>query len=139
VPRGPLTALLVAVVAAGTPAAAAAAPVYHSYRLLPVDASGVRGLATLTRSPSTGALWVAVVVRGAEPGAVLAARIGRGPCARPRAVRWSLREMNVNDAGAGHGYTRIRRVRAFGARGPVGLHLAVLADDGARLSCATIG
>ncbi len=131
-------AALCAVAAAG-PEAAEAKPVYYSYRLAPVQSSGVRGLTTMTRSPSTGALWVSVAVRGARPGSILLARIARGRCARPGPVRWRLREMNVNEAGAGHGYTRIRRVAAFGPKGPTGLHLAVLDRSGRRVSCATIG
>ena len=133
------TALAVIAAACATAATAEAKPVYYTYRLAPVDASGVRGLATLTRSPSTRALWVSVAVRGADPGAILLARIGTGPCAAPRATRWRLREMNVNEIGRGHGYTRIQRVAAFAPGGPRGLHLAVLARDGSRLSCATIG
>ena len=133
------TALAVLAAVCATAATAEAKPVYYTYRLAPVDASGVRGLTTLTRSPSTRALWVSVVVRGADPGAILLVRIGRGSCTAPRTTRWRLREMNVNVFGQGHGYTRIRRVAAFRPGGPRGLHLAVLARDGSRLSCATMG
>jgi hypothetical protein len=138
--RARLTILLLVAVATGSvmTAAASAKPVYYMYRLAPVEASGVRGLATLTRSPSTGALWVSVAVRGAKVGAILDARISRGTCLRPGALRWKLREMNVNDVGQAHGYTRIRRVPAFGRTGPVGLHVAVLDAAGRRVSCATI-
>lgn len=134
-----LAALVVTAAAGAVAADAVAKPVYYQYRLTPVNLSTVRGLTTLTRSPSTGALWVSVAVRGAEPGAILRARIGRGTCLRPGLTRWPLREMNVNDIGQGHGYTRILRVAPFGPRGPIGLHLAVLAADGTRVSCAAIG
>ena len=133
-----LAAALCVSASVGT-AAAVAKPVYYTYRLAGVAPSEFRGVTTLTRSPSTGALWVAVTVARAEPGAILDARIARGTCAAPGATRWRLREMNINDVGQGHGYTRIKKVAAFGPKGPTGLHLAVVDADGTRLSCARIG